>query len=95
VGPNAALPPRPAAGAKRDENYRAGYFRRQQAAEFSYQASLTAGAPRIGLDGLPAGTVTEAEAEHAVAFLQAKDELQADIASQARQASGPRAPRSA
>ncbi len=51
-----------------------------------YQASLVAGADRIGLDGLPAGTVTENQARDAAERLQALNQRNADVATQASQA---------
>jgi sRNA-binding protein len=48
--------------------------------------ALVAGADRVGLDGLPAGTVTEAEAQDAAEKLRIMDELSAEFAIQARQA---------
>ena len=45
-----------------------------------YLVALVAGAARFGLDGLPAGTVTELDAEHAAERLRSLDAYRDELA---------------
>jgi ProP effector len=55
----------------------------------TYLLAMTAGAPRIGLDGLPAGTVTEQDAESAAERLHALDARHLEATRTARRQPSP------